>query len=301
MEIPITDEFSQQYQELSTPARVGGDRYLLAFVFAFGLLLAGIFTGYVIRKRRKDNKGQGTNAGILAVVIALILCTIIVGLFGPDWETGSAAIDPSIVVSAASGVEIGPRARLGILIGTRGFNVTLHAPPAGNERRERLWNEHFSWSAPEWRHRTIVSSFQAAIETGIPLPVYDLAEAMTLDSEGIRWGRRYREAGYYTWIFLWTAFAACIFAALVLSIVVYYRNNGNSIVNTDIAYALLLSATFQTAAWVTWFSLAPKTFPMATRYGVSAWVTLAGSIISFTASGVLFVRARKIEKKTKTV
>ena len=38
---------------------------------------------------------------------------------------------------------------------------------------------------------------------GLPYPILWVAEYFTHDAEGIRWGRYYRQAGYFTHIFLW--------------------------------------------------------------------------------------------------
>jgi hypothetical protein len=45
--------------------------------------------------------------------------------------------------------------------------------------------------------------YRLALEKGLPFPLLTVAEYFTLDSEGFAWGRTYREAGYYTSIFLW--------------------------------------------------------------------------------------------------
>lgn len=45
--------------------------------------------------------------------------------------------------------------------------------------------------------------FREAQRRGVPLPILAVAEYFTLDGEGIRWGRLYRQAGYYTHLMLW--------------------------------------------------------------------------------------------------
>ncbi len=45
--------------------------------------------------------------------------------------------------------------------------------------------------------------YRHALEKGLPFPLLTVAEYFTLDAEGFAWGRTYREAGYYTSIFLW--------------------------------------------------------------------------------------------------
>ena len=38
---------------------------------------------------------------------------------------------------------------------------------------------------------------------GLPFPILTVGEYFTVDAEGFCWGRNYRQAGYYTSIFLW--------------------------------------------------------------------------------------------------
>ena len=49
----------------------------------------------------------------------------------------------------------------------------------------------------------------------MPYPILWIAEYLTLDGETIRWGRGFRQAGFYTNIMLWMAFALW-FADIVL-------------------------------------------------------------------------------------
>ena len=45
--------------------------------------------------------------------------------------------------------------------------------------------------------------FRDAQNKGLPYPILWIAEYFTLDGEGVRWGRHYRQAGYYTHIVIW--------------------------------------------------------------------------------------------------
>ena len=38
---------------------------------------------------------------------------------------------------------------------------------------------------------------------GLPFPILTVGEYLRVDAEGFCWGRNYRQAGYYTSIFLW--------------------------------------------------------------------------------------------------
>lgn len=45
--------------------------------------------------------------------------------------------------------------------------------------------------------------YRAAQFRGLPLPILWIAEYFTFDGEGIRWGRHYRQAGWFSHIMLW--------------------------------------------------------------------------------------------------
>lgn len=45
--------------------------------------------------------------------------------------------------------------------------------------------------------------YRAAQFRGLPLPILWIAEYFTFDGEGIRWGRHYRQAGWFSHILLW--------------------------------------------------------------------------------------------------
>lgn len=49
----------------------------------------------------------------------------------------------------------------------------------------------------------INQEFRAAQYKGLPYPILWVAEYFTFDGEGVRWGRNYRTAGWYTHIMEW--------------------------------------------------------------------------------------------------
>ena len=116
-------------------------------------------------------------------------------------------------------------AEVGILIGLRGFNVTLREEPyeecTGGEgdggyeppfEGEIInYNEAFRWNSPWAQGRLgfgifsgeVNQDFRAAELRGLPYPILWISEYFTLDGEQIRWGRKFRLAGWYTHIFMW--------------------------------------------------------------------------------------------------
>ena len=73
------------------------------------------------------------------------------------------------------------------------------------------YNERFWWADPWGQGRIgfgrfaqrIAQEFRAAEFRGMPYPILWVAEYFTLDGEQIRWMRKFRQAGWYTHIFLW--------------------------------------------------------------------------------------------------
>lgn len=56
----------------------------------------------------------------------------------------------------------------------------------------------------EWRGPTqMMDEYRMALKRGLPFPLLTVVEYFAVNSEGFAWGRVYREAGYYTSIFLW--------------------------------------------------------------------------------------------------
>lgn len=77
-------------------------------------------------------------------------------------------------------------------------------------QNERInYNEHFSWEWAQGRFGfgkyagRISREFRAGVLRGLPLPILQVAEYFTFDGEGIRFGRYYRQAGWYTHLILW--------------------------------------------------------------------------------------------------
>ena len=89
---------------------------------------------------------------------------------------------------------------LGVNIGLNSVNVTLKALPLYNQSSDIDYNERFHWDGAT----QIREEYRAALHKGLPFPILTVGEYFTVDAEGFCWGRNYREAGYYTSIFLWS-------------------------------------------------------------------------------------------------
>lgn len=71
--------------------------------------------------------------------------------------------------------------------------------PQHNRSLDINFNERFYWiKTTDMKHQ-----YRESLVKGLPYPILTVAEYLTLDDEGMAWGRYYRSAGYYTSITLW--------------------------------------------------------------------------------------------------
>merc|ERR1711970_1289893 len=107
---------------------------------------------------------------------------------------------------------------LGVNIGLNSVNVTLRALPIHNDSGNIDYNERFYWIGSTQMKK----EYHKALVKGLPFPILTVAEYLTVDAEGFSWGRNYRQAGYYTSIFLWMAFALWMLSNILLIVVPRY-------------------------------------------------------------------------------
>jgi len=150
-----------------------------------------------------------------SVTLSLFVGTaILVGQHGSAWHT--AEVEISSAYRAFSKEKV--MGTLGVNIGLNSVNVTLKALPIYNQSSDIDYNERFHWIGAT----QIREEYRAALLKGLPFPILTVGEYFTVDAEGFCWGRNYREAGYYTSIFLWMAFALWVLSNLMLIVVPRY-------------------------------------------------------------------------------
>lgn len=144
--------------------------------------------------------------------------------FAYTWMTHEVCVRTQYKAYVDGDVAQEVQAEVGLHIGLRGVNITLHEEACGNEMEraeyyenrpfpgDRIdYNEEFRWADPWAQGRLgfgrvagrFNRMFRDAQYNGDPYPILWVAEYFTLDGEQIRWGRKYRQAGWYTHIFLW--------------------------------------------------------------------------------------------------
>ncbi|KAG7208716.1 hypothetical protein KM043_014917 [Ampulex compressa] len=211
---------------------VTGDVPLVIVFVIFGTIFTAflvIFPG--IRKERL--------ATFLTVTLSLFVgATIQVAQYGSSWHTSSA----TIVSSYSAFSRQRTTAEIGGYIGLMHINITYRLLPGSENMDEDVeYNERFWWRSSG----EMTNSFKQALYQGAPFPIVSLAEYFSLHQEGFSWGSKYREAGYYSSIMLWTSFASWIMMNLLLMVVPRYGAygmivTGFSMLLTNLIYWALL-------------------------------------------------------------
>jgi hypothetical protein len=151
--------------------------------------------------------------------------------FGQEWEVAELHTRTPYKVGFRGEIH----AEITLKIGLRSINVTLVGVPViqklGKANETINYNERFSWANEGWEEGRLGfgplsgrlnQEFRAAQYKGLPYPILWIAEYFTIDGEGIRWGRFYRQAGFYSHVMCWLAFALWLFFLCVSHMVVRY-------------------------------------------------------------------------------
>lgn len=243
------------------------DKYFLGFIVAFVILIPTLVYSSI--------KNTSTKIFLTYIIIGGLTTS---SVFTSGWDTSRVVVDD---LQYSSGVSGTVKAEMKILIGLRGFNVTMYGVPKFQLNNDIQYNEYFSWSDPEWRHRVLVESLEEAIFRGTPGPILSVAEAMAVDAEYIRWGREYRVAGYYTWIFMWLGFSFGTLSFFVYSVI------GNSVLS---GFLQLFNGASLILSIILWVSIKPYTFivpfsssaVISPRPGYSFYLDIAAAVLACT-------------------
>lgn len=276
--------FPTQYAEEKTPVTVDvlEAGLILAFVI-IGTAFFIIILGLGIRR--------STNAVVKVFCSIAIGCCLMLANFGQEWEVGSVATKTPY--RAGNPHEI--NATISIKLGLRSVNVTLKGNVAPNtplENETINYNERFWWTWDQGRlgfgpyAGLLQRSFREAQRKGLPIPILSVVEYFVVDGEGLRFGRFYRTAGWYTHILLWTAFATWILANIFLISVGRYA-----------AYFLALTGGLQILACIVWSAVRnpyPLIIPfedgkITTSYGPNFHMALVCGIICLLLGTIIFI------------
>lgn len=163
------------------------------------------------------------------VLVSIMLCN-----FGQEWEVSELTTNTQY----RAGLREEIHAHIGVKIGLRSINVTLKADPEetvtldhGRVNETINYNERFSWNNQGFTigragfgplAGRFNREFRAAQRRGTPYPILWVAEYFTIDGEGIRWGRHYLQAGFYTHVLMWLALPLWIISVCLYYMVLRY-------------------------------------------------------------------------------
>ncbi|XP_001607607.2 dual oxidase maturation factor 1 isoform X2 [Nasonia vitripennis] len=248
---------------------VTGDVSLITIFVLFGTVFVAfllIFPG--IRKER-------LTTFLTVTLVVFVGMTINVALLGSTWHTSTATIVSSY--SAYSRQRM--TAEIGGYIGLMHINITYRVLPESADMGDVEYNERFYWRKPH----EMTDCFKDALFRGTPFPIVSLAEYFSLHQEGFSWGGKYREAGYYASVMLWTSFASWSMTGLLLVMVPRYG-----------AYGMVFTGLCMLFTNLTYWSLLPCD-PLVAHvdgsilifnFGWNYWLVLVAGI-AFLLAGVV--------------
>ncbi|PVD38821.1 hypothetical protein C0Q70_01444 [Pomacea canaliculata] len=271
------------YEAVHIP--VEADLVVSGLVFCFVILAASFFL-VLPGIRGKERLFAFTRITLSLFIGAVIL----VSNFAMTWEVSTITSTPT-KYKAGIGDDI--TATIGVNIGLRGINVTLKGEPEKQLNETINYNEHFSW---EWRQGRpgfgpfagrFNQQYRAAQFRGLPLPILWVAEYFTFDGEGIRWGRHYRQAGWYSHIVLWLAFPLWILTNILFFVLLRYG-----------AYFLVMTGAAMVTSNIIWATLRNVNelkIPFSDKhvlefaFGGSFWICLITGILCIILGVVVYV------------
>ena len=187
---------------------------------------------------------------------------------------------------------------IGLHIGLRGLNITLQGIPEFQMGEQINYNEKFRWNDPwsQGRHGfgpyagKFNQDFRAAQYRGTPYPIQWLAGYFTTDGEQIRFGRKFRLAGWYTHILMWLGFALYLIAIITSQFSVCY-----AAVSLLWLSIILIMASFCYGVII--INDPPLNIPVPSgritpRFGWSWHLTCSTGIVTFIISVVVLVMHR---------
>ncbi|KAK6169115.1 hypothetical protein SNE40_020229 [Patella caerulea] len=251
---------------------------IVILAFSFFVILPGI-------------KGQEKLFTFIRIVVSLYIGSVILLTnFAQTWEVAST--ETTTKYKAGTGREI--NASITVDIGLRGINITLKGVPENQLNETINYNEHFSW---QWRQGRLgfgpfagrfSQEYRAAQFRGLPLPILWIAEYFTFDGEGIRWGRHYRQAGWYSHIALWLAFPLWILSNILFFVLLRYG-----------AYFLVMTGISMVTSNILWSSIRnfndPLIIPFTDEhklefvYGPSYFVCLITGVICMVLGIIVWI------------
>lgn len=198
-----------------------------------GMAFMAPVAGYVlVTPGHPASKGAGKVLRALCTV--LVSAAILVVATGSDWHVSHTWINAQYSAFNSRKVE----GELGIRIGLGSATVQLYGSVPELPLTKVNYNEKFTFSYAEDMKR----HYHEVLERGLPYPVLTAAEYLSVDNDGFRWGRFYRQAGYYSYFCLWSAFALWLLSNILWPVDVRYSSiclmiTGKLLLVTNVVYS----------------------------------------------------------------
>ncbi|RUS75527.1 hypothetical protein EGW08_016717 [Elysia chlorotica] len=209
--------FPTYYPENKTPWE--------ADILTSGLIFAFVTLAFCLYIILPGFKGKDKLFLFIRITVSLFIGgVIILTLFTQSWETAETHTRTKYKAGTGHDVNV----TVGVHIGLKGVNITLKGEKDQIKGETINYNEHFSWNSPQGRlgfgpyAGLFNQEYRAAQLKGLPLPILWVAEYFTLDGEGIRWGRIYRQAGFYAHIMLWLSFPLWILSNVLFFVLLRF-------------------------------------------------------------------------------
>eukprot|EP00181_Compsopogon_caeruleus_P005669 CAMPEP_0184678416 /NCGR_PEP_ID=MMETSP0312-20130426/1155_1 /TAXON_ID=31354 /ORGANISM="Compsopogon coeruleus, Strain SAG 36.94" /LENGTH=341 /DNA_ID=CAMNT_0027127137 /DNA_START=96 /DNA_END=1121 /DNA_ORIENTATION=+ len=249
--------------------------------------------------------------GFASLFLAGVFCIILLGIYTRDWH--SAEVETVTAYAPFDRREV--HAKVGLHVGLAGINVTLKGVPEEQIGQVINYNEEFDWATPDrssffqgrigfGRYSNLLNrAFRQGQFTGLPLPIQWVVEYFTFDGDGIRWGRYYRLAGYYTFLLMWLAMGffilTLLFGVFRLKLgVLFLWCCGVTMISACVLYTILINAMSIPLA-VPFVNESGESLLLQPSYGWSYFLVLITGIVVTTSSIVLGLIASAAEVARK--
>ncbi|XP_064594670.1 dual oxidase maturation factor 1-like isoform X2 [Liolophura sinensis] len=222
-------------------------------------------------------RGKERWSTFIRVVYSLFIgAALLVSIFGHGWQTGSLYTKSFYTFVSRHKFE----GIVGLKMGLSSVNITLSGSFSPHNS-EVHYNERLQW----FDVGQLQSEYNGCLEKGLPEPILSVASYFSYDDGGLRWGRSFKDAGYFAYVLLWTSFAFWLVTNVLLSSVVFYGSamfllSGITIDLAVIIYHVLQPQHVMKIPFQDGF--------LTLRYDWSFWLMVAAGILT-TLLGLLLL------------
>lgn len=222
---------------------------------------------------------------VIRVAYSVIICSVIlICLYGHGWQEGEVTAKTMYLFRSMEKMD----ATIGLKMSLVNVNITLTGR-YGNNTRDVKYNERLAWFNVD----NVEHEFHEKLEQGLPAPIMTVAEYISIDVGGFRWGRYFREAGYFSYILLWASFAFWIVTIILMCSVVFFGSVMFTISGLTMCITVLVYHLLQP---IYPFMIPFDKHILRLQYGWCFWLLFATGIQT-TISGIIIIVFTYIKPK----